>query len=117
VLTILSGSWHANSYPHSERTAPRGLGGRLRYTRSGNGSAYDRQPGFRRGWQLCRRHGADAAVRTGAAADHNHDGYGCMWRGTSIAGDSLLFEGDNDASSAGGAPQREPVWDGLYTRM
>ena len=53
----------------------------------------------------------------GAAVDHNHDGYGCVRRGNSTVGDSMPLEVDNDASSAGGTPQRDPIWDALYTGM
>lgn len=56
-------------------------------------------------------------VGAGAAVDHNNDGYGCARRRSSIAGDSLLPEVDNDASSARGAPQRDPIWEALYTGM
>ena len=56
-------------------------------------------------------------VGAGAAVDHNNDGYGCVRRGISIAGDSIRFEVDNDASSAKGTPQRDPLWDALYTGM
>jgi hypothetical protein len=56
-------------------------------------------------------------VGAGAAVDRNKDGYGCVGRRSPIAGDSLLPEVDNDASSAGGAPQRDPIWDALYTGM
>lgn len=54
-------------------------------------------------------------VGAGARMDHNNDGYGCVRRGNSIGDDSP--EVDNDASSTGGAPQRDPVWDALYTGM
>lgn len=56
-------------------------------------------------------------VGVGAAVDHNNDRYGCVRRGNSIAGDGMLFEVDNDASGAGGAAERDPVWEALYTGM
>ena len=57
------------------------------------------------------------AAGAGMAADHNHDGYACVQRGISIEGDSLIFEVDNDASSARGAAPGDPVWNGIYRGM
>jgi hypothetical protein len=52
-------------------------------------------------------------VVAGTTADVNGDGYVCMRRVRSVAGDTLRLPVDNDAASAGSAP----VEANLYRRM
>ena len=52
-------------------------------------------------------------VAAGTTADVNGDGYVCIRRVRSVAGDTLRLPVDNDAASAGTAP----VEANLYRRM
>lgn len=53
----------------------------------------------------------------GATADRNQDGYMCGRRVVSIAGDSLLFYVDNDASVGRDATTSAAVWSAGYSGM